>query len=74
MGVWRIRSKNGVQAERKPVELGSQVWRQKGERLKVGVCVCIKGDKETGRDREETPEERNGSNVWRMLRTQRENL
>lgn len=50
MGIWRIRNKNGVLAERKPVELGSQVWRQKGERLKEG-CVCVGGG-ETDRERQ----------------------
>lgn len=57
MGVWRIRGKNGVRAEKKPVELGSQVPRQKVERLKEGyvsLCVC----EETGRAGEETGREK----------------
>ena len=47
---------------------------RKGEVEGVCVCVCVCRGRQTGRDREETPEERKGSNVWRMLRTQCEYL
>lgn len=36
VGIWRNGSKNGIGAEKKPVELGNQVKRQKMERLREG--------------------------------------
>lgn len=36
VGIWRNGSKNGIGAEKKPVELGNQIKRQKMERLSEG--------------------------------------
>lgn len=36
VGIWRNGSKNGIGAEKKPVELANQIKRQKMERLREG--------------------------------------